>query len=383
MHLEEINEPGDIKHCTIDQLEMLAQEIRDFLIKKLSVTGGHLAPNLGVVELTLALHYHYNSPKDKFVFDVGHQSYVHKMLTGRKDLFHTLRQYKGLCGYIKRSESEHDLWEAGHSSTSLSAAMGMAMARDFKGETGKVIALIGDGAMTGGMALEAMNHIGHEKTNVTVILNDNEMSIAPNVGALHNYLCKMRSDKHYKKAKEELEHLLKKIPAIGGTLAKTAEKVKDSLKYLLVSGVLFEELGFTYFGPVDGHNLPLLMETFKQADKINGPVLIHAVTVKGKGYDPAEVDSYTWHGLGPYKIESGEVLKSGGPPTYSNVFSSTLIKLAKEDKRIVGVTAAMPSGTTLNKFAQHFPRRMIVRRIGRFGNETGFRRLLHFFAACV
>jgi 1-deoxy-D-xylulose-5-phosphate synthase len=357
--IDKINQPSDLKQLSVKELEVLAFEIRKFLIEKLSITGGHLAPNLGVVELTVALHYLFESPRDKFIFDVGHQSYVHKILTGRKHRFDTLKKYKGLCGYIKRSESEHDVWEAGHSSTSLSAAMGMALARDFKGEDNKVIAVIGDGAMTGGMALEALNHIGHEKKNLMVILNDNEMSIAPNVGALHNYLCKIRSDKHYVKAKEEVDHLLKKIPAIGGTLAKTVEKLKDSLKYLVVSGVLFEELGYTYFGPVDGHNLQLLLDTLKQAEKVNGPVLVHVITVKGKGYMPAEDDSHTWHGITPYKIESGEVVKAKGNPTYSDVFAEALTELAKDDPRIVAVTAAMPSGTSLSKFAKHFPDRMI------------------------
>lgn len=360
MLLERINRPDDLKQLNIEQLDEVAEEIRQFLITKLSLTGGHLAPNLGVVELTLVLHYLFDSPKDKFIFDVGHQSYVHKIITGRKDQFDTLRKYKGLCGYVKRDESEHDIWEAGHSSTSLSAAMGLAMARDFKGEDNRVVALIGDGAMTGGMALEALNHIGHEQRKVMVVLNDNEMSISPNVGAIHNYLHKIRADKHYLKAKEEAQHLLKKIPAIGGTLAKTAERLKDSLKYLVVSGVLFEELGLTYFGPVDGHNTQQLIDTFKQADKVNGPVLVHVLTLKGKGYTPAESDSLTWHGLGPYKIESGEVLKStSAPPTYSNVFASTLIELGEHDERIVAVTAAMAPGTNLNKFAERFPKRMI------------------------
>ncbi|MEB3101433.1 1-deoxy-D-xylulose-5-phosphate synthase [Ferviditalea candida] len=343
---------------SIPELEDLAEEIRKFLIENLSVTGGHLSPNLGVVELTLALHYIFDSPKDKLIFDVGHQSYVHKILTGRKDRFRTLRQYQGLCGFIKKSESEHDVWEAGHSSTSLSAAMGMAIARDARGETNKVVAIIGDGAMTGGMALEALNHIGHEKKDLLVILNDNEMSIAPNVGALHNYLSRIRSDKHYKKAKEEVEYLLKKIPAIGGTLAKTVEKLKDSLKYFLVSGVLFEELGYTYTGPVDGHNLNLLIETLKQADKISGPVLVHVVTVKGKGFPHAEADSHAWHGVGTYKIESGQVVKKQGPPMYTDIFGETLIELAKQDKRIIAVTPAMPGGSGLLPFAKAFPGRM-------------------------
>ncbi|UUZ79554.1 1-deoxy-D-xylulose-5-phosphate synthase [Paenibacillus sp. P26] len=358
MLLEQIRQPEDIKHLTVDQLEQLAQEIRLFLIEKLSVTGGHLAPNLGVVELTIAMHYLFDSPKDKFIFDVGHQSYVHKILTGRMDRFDTLRKYKGLCGFVKRSESEHDVWEAGHSSTSLSAAMGMAVARDLKGESNRVIAMIGDGALTGGMALEALNHIGHEKRNLMVILNDNEMSIAPNVGALHNYLGKIRSDKHYVKAKEEFEYLIKKIPAIGGTLAKTAERLKDALKYMVVSGVWFEELGLTYLGPVDGHNLPPLLETLRQADKVQGPVLVHVVTLKGKGYSPAEADAHKWHGISPYKIESGQVLKTVGPPMYTEVFGQTLIELAEQDPRIVAITPAMPAGSGLMKFADRFPKRM-------------------------
>ena len=359
MLLDRIHQPSDLKSLDVAQLEQLAQEIREFLITTLSSTGGHLAPNLGVVELTLALHYLFDSPKDKLIFDVGHQAYVHKLLTGRKNRFPTLRKYKGLCGFVKRSESEHDVWEAGHSSTSLSAAMGMAVARDLQGKDFKVIALIGDGALTGGMAFEALNHIGHERKNLTVVLNDNEMSIAPNVGALHNYLSKVRTDKTYIKAKEEVESLLKKVPAIGGTLASWAEKVKDSLKYLVVSGVLFEELGYTYYGPIDGHNLPVLLDTFRQASKVEGPVLVHVVTTKGKGYAPAEADSHTWHGLGAYKIESGQVLKSSGPPMYTEVFGKTLIELAERDERIVAVTPAMPGGSGLLKFAERFPNRMI------------------------
>ncbi|EGL16695.1 MULTISPECIES: 1-deoxy-D-xylulose-5-phosphate synthase [unclassified Paenibacillus] len=359
MLLDHINQPEDLKRLSTAELEQLAGEIRQFLVEKLSASGGHLSSNLGIVELTIALHTLYDSPRDKFIFDVGHQAYVHKILTGRKDRFDTLRKYKGMCGFIKRAESDHDVWEAGHSSTSLSAAMGMAMARDLKGEDFRVFAVIGDGAMTGGMALEAMNHIGHEKKNLTVILNDNEMSIAPNVGAIHNYLSKIRSDKHYRKAKEEVESLLKKIPAIGGTLAKTAEKVKDSLKYLLVSGVWFEELGFNYIGPVDGHNLPLLLETLKQSEKVEGPVLIHVITTKGKGYSPAEMDSHKWHGASPYKIESGQFLKAVGNPMYTEVFGNTLIELAEKDERVVAVTPAMPGGSGLMNFAARFPKRMI------------------------
>lgn len=359
MLLPQLKQPEQLKSMSVDELTSLAGEIRHFLIEKLSATGGHLAPNLGVVELTLALHYCYDSPRDKFIFDVGHQAYVHKILTGRMDRFDTLRKHKGLCGFVKRAESEHDVWEAGHSSTSLSAAMGMAMARDMKGEDNKVVAIIGDGALTGGMAFEALNHIGHEQRNVMVVLNDNEMSIAPNVGAMHNYLSKIRSDRHYLRAKDEVELLLKKIPAIGDKLATTAGKLKDSLKYMMVPGILFEELGFTFLGPVDGHDLPKLIETFNQAGNVTGPVLVHVLTTKGKGYKPAEADSHKWHGITPYKIESGQVLKAVGNPMYTEIFGQTLIELAEQDSRIVAVTPAMPGGSGLVPFSKKFPDRMI------------------------
>ncbi|QMV44256.1 1-deoxy-D-xylulose-5-phosphate synthase [Cohnella cholangitidis] len=361
MLLEHIDSPTDLKKLSLPELPQLAEEIRHFLIQKLSATGGHLAPNLGVVELTLALHYLYNSPEDKFIFDVGHQAYVHKILTGRQNRFDTLRQKDGLCGFVKRNESEHDVWEAGHSSTSLSAAMGMALARDYKGGSNKVVAIIGDGALTGGMALEALNHIGHEKRKLMVVLNDNEMSIAPNVGAIHNYLGKVRSEKIYRKAKDELEWLLRKVPAIGGKLARTAEHVKDSLRYLIApDGMLFEEFGLKYFGPVDGHDINKLLEAFNQADNVDGPVLVHVLTVKGKGYSPAEQDSHKWHGVsGAYKIESGQVVKPVGPPMYTEVFGNALIELADRDKRIIAVTPAMPGGSGLLKFAEKYPHRMI------------------------
>ncbi|GGK19099.1 1-deoxy-D-xylulose-5-phosphate synthase [Caldalkalibacillus thermarum] len=358
MRLKDIKSPEQIKNCSPAQLNQLAAEIRQFLIEKLSKTGGHLAPNLGVVELTLVLHKLFDSPKDKIIWDVGHQAYIHKILTGRMDKFDTLRQYKGLCGFPKRSESEHDIWETGHSSTSLSAAMGMAIARDLRGLDYYIVAVIGDGAMTGGMALEALNHIGHEQKDIIVVLNDNEMSISPNVGALHNHLGKLRTAKHYKWAKEEIEYLIKKIPAIGGTLARTAERVKDSLKYLLVSGIFFEELGYTYLGPIDGHNVSELETCFRQAKRTKGPVLMHVVTKKGKGYAPAEADSDTWHGAGPYKIESGELIKPvEGPPNYKDVFGQAMIELAERDERIVAITPAMSSGSGLNPFAERFPDR--------------------------
>jgi len=349
-----------VKTMSIPQLKQLSADIRRFLIEKLSKTGGHIGPNLGVVELTIALHREFDSPKDKLIWDVGHQSYVHKILTGRAAEFDTLRQYKGLSGFPKRSESEHDVWETGHSSTSLSAAMGMAIARDLKGTGEYIVPIIGDGALTGGMALEALNHIGHEKTDMIVILNDNEMSIAPNVGALHNILGRLRTAGKYQWVKDELELLLKRIPAVGGKLAATAERLKDSLKYLLVSGVFFEELGFTYLGPVDGHDFDDLFENLRYAKKMKGPVLVHVITKKGKGYSPAENDKIgTWHGTGPYKIETGTFVKTKeAGPSWSALVSETVRRLARTDPRIVAITPAMPVGSKLEGFASEFPDRM-------------------------
>ncbi|SIT81663.1 1-deoxy-D-xylulose-5-phosphate synthase [Edaphobacillus lindanitolerans] len=360
MDLTAISDPSFLKDLSNDELEALATDIRAFLINELSATGGHIGPNLGVVELTIALHRAFDSPKDKILWDVGHQAYVHKILTGRACDFDTLRQYKGLCGFPKRIESEHDIWETGHSSTSLSAAMGMAAARDIKRMNNYVVPVIGDGALTGGMALEALNHIGSEKTDMTVILNDNEMSIAPNVGALHNVLGRLRTAGKYNKAKDELEFLLKKVPAVGGKLAATAERVKDSLKYLLVSGVFFEELGFTYLGPVDGHSLDDLEAHLNYAKKMDGPVLVHVITKKGKGFRPAEEDKIgTWHGTGPYKLETGAFVKSpASGPAWSALVSETVRRIARQDRRVVAITPAMPVGSKLEGFASEFPDRM-------------------------
>ncbi|MFE8702533.1 1-deoxy-D-xylulose-5-phosphate synthase [Cytobacillus sp. FJAT-54145] len=361
MDLLSIKDPSFLKNLSQKELEALSEDIRRFLIEKLSKTGGHIGPNLGVVELTIALHKCFDSPKDKILWDVGHQSYVHKILTGRACDFDTLRQYKGLCGFPKMVESEHDVWETGHSSTSLSAAMGMVIARDLKKEDSHIIPVIGDGALTGGMALEALNHIGHEKKDMIVVLNDNEMSIAPNVGALHNVLGRLRTAGKYQWVKDELEYILKKIPAVGGKLASTAERIKDSLKYLLVSGVFFEEMGFTYLGPVDGHNYEDLFENLAYAKKIDGPVLLHVITKKGKGYTPAETDrTGTWHGTGPYKIETGDFVKPAvvPPPSWSKLVSETVRKLAREDERVVAITPAMPVGSKLEGFASEFPERM-------------------------
>ncbi|AGK54833.1 1-deoxy-D-xylulose-5-phosphate synthase [Bacillus sp. 1NLA3E] len=360
MDLLSIKDPSFLKGLTNQELEQLSKEIRKFLIEKLSKTGGHIGPNLGVVELTIALHRCFESPKDKIIWDVGHQAYVHKILTGRASEFDTLRQFHGLSGFPKRGESEHDVWETGHSSTSLSAAMGMAIARDLKKEKSYILPVIGDGALTGGMALEALNHIGHEKKNMIVILNDNEMSIAPNVGALHTVLGRLRTAGKYNWVKDELEILLKKVPAVGGKLAATAERIKDSLKYLFVSGMFFEELGFTYLGPVDGHNFEELFENLTNAKKIEGPVLLHVITKKGKGYQPAESDKTgTWHGTGPYKIETGAFVKPvNPPPAWSSLVSETVRRLARTDSRIVAITPAMPVGSKLEGFASEFPDRM-------------------------
>ncbi len=349
-----------MKQMDIPALKQLSAEIRRFLIETLSETGGHIGPNLGVVELTLALHKCFDSPNDKILWDVGHQSYVHKILTGRAGEFGSLRQYHGLSGFPKRDESIHDVWETGHSSTSLSAAMGMVVARDLKGEKSYIVPVIGDGALTGGMAFEALNHIGHEKRDIIVVLNDNEMSIAPNVGALHQVLGKLRTANKYRRAKDELEFLLKKIPAVGGKLAATAERLKDSLKYLLVSGIFFEELGFTYLGPVDGHHFEALLENIQYAKKTKGPVLLHVITKKGKGYEPAENDTKgAWHGTGQYKIETGDFIKpADAPPAWSKLVSDTVLSLAKEDARIVAVTPAMTVGSKLERFQQELPERV-------------------------
>ncbi|AFQ43060.1 1-deoxy-D-xylulose-5-phosphate synthase [Desulfosporosinus meridiei] len=355
--LEKIQEPKDLRKLDFQELNLLAQEIREEMIKVVSKNGGHLAPNLGVVELTLALHRIFNSPQDKIVWDVGHQTYVHKLLTGRLRQFKTIRQYKGLSGFPKRGESPHDSFETGHSSTSISAAVGYAKARDVLREKHHVVAVIGDGAMTGGMAYEALNHAGHSETNVIVVLNDNEMSISPNVGAMSTYLNRLRTDPLYDKRKEDLEYLLKRIPGIGNQVAKLAAKAKDSVKYLLVPGLLFEELGFTYLGPIDGHDQACVEQVLDQAKNKKGPVLVHVVTCKGKGYKPAEENPDVFHGLGPFDPETGKVIKKSAPPTYTAVFGETLCKLAKENPKIVAITAAMPSGTGLKEFAREFPER--------------------------
>ncbi|MHB1420908.1 MAG: 1-deoxy-D-xylulose-5-phosphate synthase [Bacillota bacterium] len=357
--LDNITSPADLKPMGYKALEQLAVELRQEMLAQISRTGGHLAPSLGVVELTLALHKVFNSPADKIIWDVGHQSYVHKLLTGRQQAFSTLRQYKGLSGFPKRDESPHDAFNTGHSSTSISAALGLAQARDRSQKDGnyEVLAVIGDGALTGGMAFEALNHAGHLHADMIVILNDNEMSIAGNVGAMASYLSRIRTDPVYYKGKEELETLLRRLPAIGRKVVKVAERVKDSFKYLVVPGMLFEELGFTYLGPIDGHNIPALMQVLVRAKESSGPVLVHVITKKGKGYGPAEANPDTFHGIGPFNIATGEPIKKAGPPTYTSVFGQMLVKLAEKDPHIVAITAAMPEGTGLKPFARKFPQR--------------------------
>lgn len=355
--LDMIEHPQQLKKFSLAQLEKLAGEIRGLLVHTVAKTGGHLAPNLGIVELTIALHRVFDSPHDKFVWDVGHQAYVHKILTGRRKCFDTLRQQGGISGFPKILESEHDCFGTGHSSTSISAALGLALARDLSKKKHHVIAIIGDGSLTGGQAYEALNHAGDLGTNFIVVLNDNEMSIDKNVGAMSDYLSKMRTAPTYNRVKHDIEFLIRRIPAVGDSMAKTVERVKDSLRYLLVPGMLFEELGFTYIGPIDGHNIDLISDVLEKAKNMNGPVLIHNLTRKGKGYHPAECQADKFHGVGPFCIDSGEVIKNGNKPTYTHIFGNTLISLARENPDIIAITAAMPEGTGLKKFSTLFPDR--------------------------
>jgi len=355
--LKDYKAAEDIKRMQIIEMEKLASEIRELIIQTVSQTGGHLAPSLGVVDLTIALHYVFDTAKDKFVWDVGHQAYAHKILTGRKEEFHSLRQYGGISGFPKREESSHDSFNTGHSSTSISAALGFALARDRLGESHNVVSIIGDGALTGGQSYEAMNQAGHLRTNMLVVLNDNEMSIAQNVGAMSSYLSKLRSDPLYTKRKKEIEELLSRVPAIGSTVIKAAERMKDSLKYLLVPGMLFEELGFTYLGPIDGHNIKELIRVLYQAKNLKGPVLLHVLTQKGRGYGPAVQRPADFHGVGPFEVSTGMIHKKAGPPTYTHVFGETLVDLAFHDNRVLAVTAAMPEGTGLSGFAAKYPQR--------------------------
>jgi 1-deoxy-D-xylulose-5-phosphate synthase len=353
-----INSPDDLKKLNAGQLELLAGEVRQFLLETLSRTGGHLASNLGCVELSIALHYCFNSPVDRIIWDVGHQAYTHKILTGRRDQFHTQRQYKGLSGFPKRCESPHDAFGTGHSSTSISAGLGMAAASDLKGTGNRVIAVIGDGSLTGGIAFEALNQAGHLHKNLIVILNDNEMSISKNVGAFGAFVSRKLTGSYYRELKKEMQGLLRNIPAIGNNILKFARKAENSLKGFLTPGMLFEALDFDYIGPIPGHDLPQLIEIMQNARAMEGPVLIHVMTIKGKGYEPAEQTPDQFHGVGPFDVATGK--GSGGKPgaaSYTGVFGDTLVQLAGEDERIVAITAAMPDGTGLTPFARAYPDR--------------------------
>ena len=364
MHLSELTHPNQLHGLSIHQLEQIARQIREKHLETVAASGGHLGPGLGVVELTLALYQTLDLDRDKVTWDVGHQAYPHKLITGRYNQFHTLRQKDGVAGYLKRCESKFDHFGAGHASTSISAALGMAMARDLKGENFKVAAIIGDGALTGGMALEAINHAGHmPKTNVLVVLNDNEMSISPNVGAITRYLNKMRLSPPVQFLKDNLEEQFKHIPFVGETFTPEMERLKEGMKRLAVPkvGAVIEELGFTYMGPVDGHNLEELITTFKQAHTIPGPVLVHVVTVKGKGYAIAEKDQVGYHAQNPFNLATGKGIPSTKPkpPAYSKVFAHALVKLAEDNPKVVGITAAMATGTGLDKLQEKLPKQYI------------------------
>ena len=356
--LKNINSPVDLKKLKREHLPALAEEIRDTLLQGISKTGGHLGSNLGVVELTLAMHYVFDSPIDKFVWDVGHQSYVHKLLTGRKDKFDSLRQYKGLCGFSKREESEHDHWNVGHGGTSITAALAFAKARDLKKEKNKIIAVIGDGSFTAGMAFEGLNHTGHLKPDLIVILNDNEMSISNNVGGMSKHLSQIMTGQVMTKIKKEVDQILLSIPGIGKEVSNYAHRLDDLVTGMFIPGRLFEDLGFRYMGPLDGHDTNLLIDNLETASELKGPTLIHVITRKGKGYEVAEEKADVWHGAKPFDIATGEFKKGlKSPPAYTNVFADTLIELAKEDEKIIGITAAMPDGTGISKFGKLFPDR--------------------------
>ena len=356
--LNRIEKPEDVKALTVRELEQLASELRHFIIDTVSQNGGHLAPNLGTVELTLALYSVFSFPGDKLVWDVGHQAYTHKILTGRRDAFKTLRKKGGITGFPNRSESVYDAFGVGHASTSISAALGMALARDAKGEKNQVIAVIGAGALTGGESFEALNNAGDLGTKLIVILNDNEMSIDANVGAMSEYLSRIRIAPQYARAKRDMGSLLMSIPHIGDKVYKTASHLKDGVRSVLVPGSLFEEMGFHYIGPIDGHNIGLLEEVLASAKEMEGPVLIHIHTVKGKGYKPAEQAPEKFHGVGCFDPSTGKSAKKAGcAPSYTSVFSKALVDLAKDRPDILAITAAMPSGTGLKAFGQAYPKR--------------------------
>ncbi len=356
--LQDIHSPKDIRDLSIEQLNALADEIRHKIISTVAKNGGHLAPSLGVVELTLALHHVFNTPDDKLIWDVGHQSYAHKLITGRQNDFHTLRQYKGLSGFPKKEESEYDAFETGHAATSISAALGMTMAKDLKNCTNRAIAVIGDGSMTSGMAFEALNHAGDLNKNLIVVLNDNEMSISPNVGAISSFLSRKLSGRTMRRVKNHLEERLQALSNVGENILNVLKKSEESFKSFFTPGMLFEAFKFDYIGPIPGHQLADLIEAFETVrDNISGPVLIHVLTTKGKGYPPAESNPGIYHGLGPFDIESGKPLKSSSAISYTEAFGKTMVQLAATDKRIAAISAAMVAGTGLAEFAQLYPDR--------------------------
>jgi len=356
--IEEINSPNDIKNLSIRDLKILANEMREKIIQVTSRNGGHVAPSLGAIELTLALHYVFDTPKDKIIWDVGHQTYGHKLITGRNRVFHTLRKFGGISGFTTPKESIYDVFGAGHASTSIAAAIGIAVARDLSQEKYKVVAVIGDGAMTGGMALEGLNNLGQTKRDVLIILNDNKMSIDENVGGLKDYLIRLQTTGLYNRLKNDVWDLLGVLPKGLDAKAKEAtHKISEGLKNLLVPTILFEEMGVRYFGPTHGHDIGELISILKKIKNIPGPNLLHLLTEKGKGYKPAEENPTLFHGLGPYKIDTGEPIKKQGPPKYSYIYSKTLTEFAKIDPNIIAITAAMPEGTRLDYFKEHIPER--------------------------
>ncbi len=355
--LDQIQSPQDVKKLSIKELVQLSQEIRSLIIHTVSKTGGHLSPNLGVVEMTLALHFVFDSPRDRIIWDVGHQCYTHKIITGRKDRFAKLRQFEGLCGFPVREESEHDVYNTGHASTALSAALGMAIARDRKGEDHHVLAVVGDGGLTGGVALEALNQIGHQRDRLIIVLNYNEMSISPNVGAWSRYLTYLVSGQHYLRMKDHAKTFLKAIPVVGWPLIKIGRALEESIKKTFFPGLLFEELGIRYIGPVQGHSFPSLIEVFEEAKGYDGPVLILCVTKKGRGYLPAQNKPASFHSASPFDIKTGGSKSQDKRPSYSSVFGETVMELAQKDDKIVALSAAMPEGTGLDAFSRRFPER--------------------------
>ncbi len=355
--LDSVNTPEDLKKLSVDKLPILADEIRELIIDSVSKTGGHLASSLGTVELTIALHYIFDTPDDKIVWDVGHQAYAHKILTGRKDALRTMRTLEGISGFPKRNESPYDTFDVGHSSTSISAALGMAQAHCLKGSKNKAIAVIGDGSLMAGMAFEGLNYAGHIKKDVIVVLNDNEMSISPNVGAMSSSLSHLISGHTYNKFRDELKTILFKIPGIGEPIAKLARQSEWFFKSLFIPGLIFDELGFKYIGPVLGHRLDLLLEDLRNIKDLKGPILLHVVTKKGKGYPPAEKNPSYFHGVGPFDKTTGKSEGKKGPLSYTEVFGNTLAQIAEEDQRIVAITAGMTSGTGLDRFEKEFPKR--------------------------